>query len=117
MDAEYQACGAATSLTREALSLLKLLREFASLCRVLWPEKASVILCDKKAAVSLCSDRKKTKRAKHIDIVHHFARDHVATGNVKFVYCKAEDNVSDCLTKALSRFLFESGMDGLRMLQ
>jgi hypothetical protein len=113
MDAEYQACGAAT---REALSLRKLLREFALLCRVLWPEKASVILCDNKAAVSLCSDRKETKRAKHIDIVHHFARDRVASKEVKFVYCKSEDNVSDCLTKALSKSLLESGLDGLGML-
>jgi hypothetical protein len=52
---------------------------------VLWPEKALVILCDIKAAVSLCSDRKETKWAKHIDIVHHFAHDHVTTGIVNFV--------------------------------
>jgi hypothetical protein len=110
MDAEYQVCGAAT---REALSLCKLLREFALLSRVLWPEKASVILCVIKAAVSLCSGRKEIKRAKHIDIVHHFAHDHVATGNVKLVYCKSEGNVSDCLTRALSRSWLESGLDGL----
>jgi 23S rRNA U2552 (ribose-2'-O)-methylase RlmE/FtsJ len=114
MDAEYQACWSAT---REALSLRKLLRELALLCRVLWPEKASVILCDNKAAVSLCSDRKETKRAKHIDIVHHFARDHVETGDVKVVYCRSEENVSDYLTKALSRPLFESGLDGWGMVQ
>jgi hypothetical protein len=113
MDAEYQACGAAT---REALSLRKLLREVSMLCRVLWPRDATVILCDNKAAVSLCLDRKETKRAKHIDIVHHFARDHVASGDVRFVYCKSEDNVSDCLTKALSRSLFETGLKGLGML-
>jgi hypothetical protein len=77
MDAEYQACGTAT---REALSLRKLLREVSMLCRVLWPGEVTVILCDNKAAVSLCLDRKETKRAKHIDIVHRFARDHVASG-------------------------------------
>jgi hypothetical protein len=30
--------------------------------------EASVVLCDNKAAVSLCSDHKETKRAKHIEI-------------------------------------------------
>jgi hypothetical protein len=114
MDAEYQACGAAT---REALSLRKLLREVSMLCRVLWPGEATVILRDTKAAVSLSLDRKETKRAKHIDIVHHFARDHVASGDVRFVYCKSEDNVSDRLTKALSRSLFETGLKGLGMLR
>jgi hypothetical protein len=113
MDAEYQACGAAT---REALSLRKLLREVSMLCQVLWPGEATVILCDNKAAVSLCLDRKETKRAKHIDIVHHFARDHVACGDVKFVYCRSEDIVSDCLTKALCRSLSKSGLMSLGML-
>jgi hypothetical protein len=60
MDAEYQACVAAT---REALSLHELLREVSMLCRVLWPGEATVILCDNKAAVSLCLDRKETKWA------------------------------------------------------
>jgi hypothetical protein len=50
----------------------------------------------------VCSDRKETKRAKHIDFVHHFARDRVAIGELKFVYCKSEETVSDCLTKALA---------------
>jgi hypothetical protein len=65
---------------------------------VLWLGEATVILHDNKAAVSLCLDRKETKRAKHIDIVHHFAHDHVARGDVKFVYCRSED-VSDALAR------------------
>jgi hypothetical protein len=86
------------------------------LCRVLWPGEATVILCDNKAAVSLCLDGKEMKRAKHIDIVHHLARDHVASGDVRFVYCKSEDTVWDCLTKALSMSLSEAGLKGLGML-
>jgi hypothetical protein len=107
MDPEYQACGAVL-VTREPLSLRKLLREMAILCQELWPEEATTILCDNKAAVSLCYDRKETKRAKHIDIVHHFARDRVASGDVKFVYCRSDSNIAVtlmCLTVLLRRCL------------
>jgi hypothetical protein len=74
-----------------------------------------LIECDNKAAISLCKDRKEGQRVKHIDIIHHFARDHVASGELSFVYCKSEDNVSDCLTKALAKPLFEKGLAGLGM--
>jgi hypothetical protein len=53
---------------------------------------------------------------KHIDIMH-FARDHVASGELVFLYCKSEDNVSDCLTKALPRPLLQVGQVGLGMLR
>jgi hypothetical protein len=62
-----------------------------------------VIRCDGQAALSLCKDRKEGQRVKHIDMIHHFARDHVASGELFFVYYKSEDNVSDCLTQALTR--------------
>jgi hypothetical protein len=87
MDAEHQACG---TVARESLSLRKLLREFS-------------VVCDNRATVSLWSDRKEAKLAKHIDIVHHFARILVANGELKFVYCKSKDNASDCLSKALPK--------------
>ena len=92
MDAEYQACGA---VTREVLSLRKLLREYSVLCSELWPGEPTVVRCDNKAAVSLTADFKETKRAKHIDVIHHVAHECVASGEVKFLYCKSEENVSD----------------------
>jgi hypothetical protein len=112
MDAGYRAC---ESVARDALLLRKLLREFSVLCREMWPREASLVLCDNTAAVSLCSDRKETKIAKHIDIVHHFAQDRFASVELKFVNCKSKDNVSDCLTKALPRPLLEVGRRGLGM--
>jgi hypothetical protein len=114
MDAEYQACGAAA---REALSFRKLLREFVLLSSALRLEGALHVFCDNQAALSLCKDRKETKRVKHIDIMHHFARDHVASGELMFLYCKSEENVSDCLTKALPRPLLQVGLVGLGMLR
>jgi hypothetical protein len=106
MDAEYQACGAAAW---EGLSLGKALGEIALLSSDFPLGGPVLIRCDYKAALSLCKDRKEGQRVKHIDVIHHFARDHVASGELSFVYCKSEENVSDCLTKALSRPLFEKG--------
>jgi hypothetical protein len=44
------------------------------------------------------------------------ARDRVASGELKFGYCKSKENVSDCLTKELPRALLEMGLRGLGML-
>jgi hypothetical protein len=74
-----------------------------------------IIECDNKAAISFWKDRKEKQLVKHIDIIHHFARDRVASGELSFVHCKSEDNVSDCLTKALAKPLFEKGLAGLGM--
>jgi hypothetical protein len=113
MDAEYQACG---SVAREGVSLLKALDEMALLSDDFPIAGPLTIFCDNKAALSLCKDRKEGQRVKHIDIIHHFARDHVASGELQFLYCRSENNVSDCLTKALTRSVFESGLVGLGML-
>jgi hypothetical protein len=107
---ECQTCGAAAW---EGLSLIKALGELTSLSADFPLQGPVVIGCENKAALSLCKDRKEGQRVKHIDIIHHFANDHVASGELSFVYCKSEDNVSDCLTKALPRS-FEKGLVGLR---
>jgi hypothetical protein len=81
-----------------------------------FPLKGPVLIeCDIKAAISLCKDRREGHCVKHIDIIRHFAKDHVASGELSFVYCKSEDNVSDCLTKALAKPLFDKGLAGQGM--
>jgi hypothetical protein len=57
-------------------------------------------VCKNKAAISLCKDRKEGQRVKHIDVIRHFARDHVRSVELSFVNCKPETTVSGCLTKA-----------------
>jgi hypothetical protein len=106
MEAEYQACGA---VAREGLSLLKMSLDLAQLSLDFPLSGPVVISCDNKAALSLCRDRKEGQLSKYIDVVHHFARDRVMTGELEFAYCKSEDNVSDCLMKALPRPLFDKG--------
>ena len=114
MEAEYQACGAAA---REGASLKKAFAELALLSTHFPLIGPLLIRCDNKAALSLCADRKEGQRSKHIDIVHHYARDQVAAGDIRFTYCRSTENVSDCLTKALDRVLFNPCLVGLGMLE
>jgi hypothetical protein len=95
MDAKYQAWGVAA---RERHSLCKALRATALLSSAFPLGVPVVIRCDNQAALSLCQDRKEGQRMKRFDIIHHFARDHMASGKLLFVFCKSEENMSDCLT-------------------
>jgi hypothetical protein len=112
MGAEYQACGEAA---REGLSLLKDFRELAQVSSDFPLAGPLIIQSDNNAALSLCLERKEGQRAKHIDVIHHFAQERVASGELQYVYCKSEDNVSDCLTKALSEKSFLKCLMGLGM--
>jgi hypothetical protein len=71
---------------REGLSLIKALREMGLLSSD-FPLKGPVVIeCDSEAAISLCKDHKEGQHVKHIDIMHHFARDHVARGELFFCF-------------------------------
>ena len=97
--------------------MAKLLCELVLLSRGDFPMQGPIVVAvDNKAALALTKENKETQRSKHIDIIHHYCREKVLSGELQFVYCKSADNVSDCLTKALSRPLFEAGLRGLGMI-
>jgi hypothetical protein len=47
--------------------------------------------------LSLGKDRKEGQHFKHMDNVHHFAWERVASGVIQFVHCRSEDKVFYCL--------------------
>ena len=110
-EAEYQAAGAGA---REALWLRKLLPELGISCC-----GPTVIKGDNEAALSLTRNQMTTPRGKHIDIVHHFARERVEWGEIEFVHVSSVNNVADILTKPLPRELMLSHVAnlGLRTLR
>jgi hypothetical protein len=76
IDAEYQACGAAA---QEGMSMRKALGEMALLPTDFLLSGPVTIRCDSKAALSLCKDCKEGQQVRHIDVIHHFAHDRVAS--------------------------------------
>jgi hypothetical protein len=89
-EAEYMAAAAAT---KEALWLRTL---FANLGL---PILCIEIAADNQAAISLLKNPIISMRSKHIDVLHHFARERVARGEVTFTYVPTDTMAADALTK------------------
>ena len=66
------------------------------------------ILCDNTSAINISKNPVHHSRTKHIDIRHHFLRDHVEKGNIVLDHCRTEDKIVDIFTKALNREQYEN---------
>ena len=65
------------------------------------------IKCDNTSAINVSKNPVHHSRTKHIDVRHHFLRDHVEKGNVMLTHVRTKDQVADIFTKGLSREPFE----------
>jgi hypothetical protein len=70
------------------------------------------VYCDNKAALSLSKDERRRSESSLLTscIILHVTM-------LQVLYCRSEDIVSDCLTKALPRPLLQVGLVGLGMLR
>jgi hypothetical protein len=98
-EAEYMAAAVAA---RDALWLRKLLPELG------FPVDGPFsINCDNKGAIELLKNPICSSKAKHIDTIHHFARERVAMKQIAFTYVESHLNAADILTKPLAKAEFE----------
>lgn len=95
-EAEYVALSAAAS---EAIWLTGILEDLKITV------KPVIIYEDNRGCIGMAKNRE-TKRSKHIDVKHHFLRDHVEAGRLQIEPVSSQDQLADMLTKALdtSRF-------------
>ena len=61
----------------------------------------TTICCDNNAAINLSEDPALHDCIKHIDIKHHFLREHVQSNEISLSYINTNDNIADIFTKAL----------------
>jgi len=93
-EAEYVA---AASCCAQLLWIKQQLKDF-------WVDTSCIpIYYDNTSAINISKNPCQHKRTKHIDIRHHFLRDHVEKGLISMNFCTTNKQIADIFTKALSR--------------
>jgi hypothetical protein len=64
------------------------------------------LMCDTESAVKLATNPVQHSRKKHIDIRHHFLRDHVGKGDITIYSIDTDDQLADIFTKPLDETRF-----------
>ncbi|KAJ3702073.1 hypothetical protein LUZ61_005778 [Rhynchospora tenuis] len=91
-EAEYVAAG---SCCTQLLWMLQTLRDFELVFQKV------PILCDNTSAILISKNPVLHSRTKHIEIRHHFIRDHVEKGDVELIHVDTKDQIADIFTKPL----------------
>jgi hypothetical protein len=73
------------------------------------------LLCDNESTVKITNNPVQHSRTKHIDIRHHFLRDHVAKNDIS-LGVRSENQLADIFTKPLDEATFCRLRSELNML-
>ena len=92
-EAEYIAAGACCS---QILWIAQQLRDLGI------DFKGIPIKCDNTSAICITKNPVQHSRTKHIEVRHHFIRDHVEKGNISLSFISTENQLADIFTKPLS---------------
>ena len=65
-----------------------------------------VVYEDNSAAMKIANNATAIKRTKHIDVRHHFLREHVDQGTIKILPVSTKEQLADVMTKVLGKVAF-----------
>ena len=71
------------------------------------------LLCDNQSTQTIANTDSISSRTKHIDVRHHFIREHITNGSFSTVWVPTTDMIADIFTKPLSSILFTRHRDEL----
>jgi hypothetical protein len=109
MEAEYQA----QSITaRDVMALRQLLP-----CLGGDVAAPTVIYTDSENALAHVNSHMTTVKSKHIRIAHHYARERVMEGELKFVKVPTKENLADALTKPVEATKLEFCRNGFGLIR
>jgi L-arabinose isomerase len=74
------------------------------------------LLCDNESPIKLANNPVSHSRTKHIDIRHHFMRDHETKGDITLSHVSTEKQLADIFTKPLNESRFCSLRNELNIL-
>jgi hypothetical protein len=97
VEAEYVAAGACCG---QLLWMRQTLSDFG--CHF----DAIPLLCDNESAIKLANNPVQHSRTKHINIRHHFLRDHEAKGDIALRHVSTDRQLADIFTKTLDESRF-----------
>ena len=60
------------------------------------------IFCDNTSSINLTNNLVLHSRTKHIEIRHHYLRDHVENGDIIFEHVDSKNQLADIFTKPLT---------------
>ena len=63
-------------------------------------------MCDNTSAINLSKNPIQHSRTRHIEIRHHFLRDHVQKGDISLNFDSTEKQLADIFTKPLNEEQF-----------
>jgi hypothetical protein len=64
------------------------------------------LLCDNESAIKIAYSPCEYFRTKHIDIRHHFLRDHAIKGDIVISHVRTNEQLADIFTKTLDEKRF-----------
>ena len=64
------------------------------------------LLCGNESAIKISHNPVQHSKTKHIEIHHHFIRDHIKQGDTDIIYINTQEQLADIFTKPLDEERF-----------